>query len=86
MPKLIRCNGSTQPLADASLETLKEAVGGYIEVVPLGEGRQLVVNEGGIELGLPHNIMATTLMHMAGHHPGHNVLGNAVLCEPGELQ
>lgn len=85
MPKLIKCDGSAAALPDASLETLKQAVGGYIEVVALGEGRCLVVNEDGLALGLPHNLMATTLMHMAGHHPTSSISGNAVLCEPGEI-
>jgi len=86
MPKLITCDGSVQPLPDASLDTLRNAVEGYIETVPLGDGRYLVVNEDGRQLELPHNIVATTLMHMAGHHPGNCIVGDAVLCELGELQ
>lgn len=86
MPKLITCDGSVQPLPDASLKALRDAVEGYIETVPLGDGRYLVVNEEGKLRGLPHNIMATTLMHMAGHHPGDHIVGNAVLCEQGELE
>lgn len=86
MSKLIKCDGSVLPLPDASLETLKDAVGGYIDAIPLGEGRYLVINEDGKGLELPHNIVATTMMHMAGHHPGNCIVGNAVLCEPGELQ
>ncbi len=85
MPKLIKCDGSVESLPDASLETLKQAVGGYIEAVPLNEGRYLIVNEDGLALELPHNLMATTLMHMAGHHPTSSISGDAVLCEPGEI-
>ena len=85
MAKLITSDGLNTKLSDTSLTTLQKAVGGHIEAVPLGDGRYLVVNEDSLGLELPNNIVATTLLHMAGHHPSSQIVGNAVLCEPGEL-
>ena len=85
MPKLIKPDGTTLPLPCCEPQVLNEAVGGCIEAIPLGNGRFLVVNEDGKGLMLPHNITATTILAMSGGTRDY-IVGNAVLCEPGELQ
>jgi len=83
---LIYTDDRMVPLEDVSLPSLQAAVEGYIETVPLGDGRILIVNEEGKLYGLPHNNIATTFLTMSGVHPGDYIVGNAVLCEPGEIE
>jgi hypothetical protein len=75
-PLILRPDGSTVPLAytpprdeesfeemQESLRALQEAVGGYIETVPIPQDNDLIllVNEDGLRLGLPPNAQASTL-------------------------
>lgn len=55
-----------------SLETVQELVGGYVELVPLPFGNQLLVNEEGLLQSLPDNPVASQLA-------GKRIVGNAVL-------
>ena len=67
------------PSPEMSLEWLKKAVGGYIEIVRgvgLPEGGYLVVNEEGLLRGLPVNPVASFL-YSAGNVP---IVGDAVVC------
>ena len=42
-----------------SLHEAQELVGGLVELVRLSDGDQMLVNEEGLILGLPHNKMAS---------------------------
>lgn len=54
---------------DSLLEALQEVVGGYIETVPimLRNGLQMIVNEEGVILDLPVNLIASILYGAAIH-------------------
>jgi hypothetical protein len=60
------------------LKQLQDMVGGYIEIVRLSDGRQLVVNEDGLSLELPVNHVASTLA-------GCLIVGPAVLLNEEHL-
>jgi|SRR6266446_4401261 hypothetical protein len=87
VPIIIRPDGTTEALAytppkdeensqeiQASLTTLQNAVGGYIETVAVREDDSLIllVNEDGLSLELPHNAPASALAHR-------HIVGNAIL-------
>ena len=62
---------------DFSLEELKTIVGGYIEIVPLGDERIMVVNEEGRLLNLPHNYTASRITSVLGIV---DIVGNVLVC------
>ena len=62
---------------DFSLEELKTIVGGYIEIVPLGNERIMVVNEEGRLLNLPHNYTASRITSVLGIV---DIVGNVLVC------
>ena len=64
----------------ASLEELQKVVGGFVEVVTLADGRQLVCNEDGQSKGLPLNIEASSLMNKVGPW-AHPILGDCAVLE-----
>lgn len=47
MAKVIKIDGSERDLYDVGLESLQQAVGGYIQIVPTNDGRWLVLDEEG---------------------------------------
>jgi len=55
-----------------SLETAQGIVGGWVEMLTLANGDQMLVNEEGRIHNLPHNPIASALA-------GRNLVGNAVL-------
>lgn len=55
-----------------TLEQLQEAVGGLIQIVPLQDGRYMVVNEEGLILDLPYNKAASRVA-------GFPIVGDAVI-------
>ena len=57
---------------EPSLDELQKMVGGYIEIVPMSDGRLMYVNEEGRRLGLPHNEQASKML-------GIPILGNVVV-------
>ena len=79
MAKHIKTNGTLKDLPDAELETLQTAVGGYIEVIHLKNGQDMIVNEEGLLHKLPVNLKATRLA-------GYPIVGDAVLLAKGELR
>ena len=66
---------------DFTLEELQEFVGGYIEIITLGGGKIMVVNEEGWLLNLPPNWAATTRYGL-----GSVIAGNALVCNDEEVQ
>jgi hypothetical protein len=78
--KLIKANGETEELTgDMPLERAQKLVGGYIEVVHLGNGykvgaKALLVNEEGLIHKLPYNMEASEIALKA-------LVGDCVLFE-----
>lgn len=64
---------------EMDLEDLQKLVDGYIEVVALPNGDQLVVNEEGKLKGLPVNPVATALFREAFPDIPDVIVGRAVL-------
>lgn len=62
-------------------EQLKEIVDGYVELVYLGDGRLMVVNEDGYRQRLETNYLATE----AAKHIGHTIVGPALICLEGDI-
>ena len=82
MAKLIRVDGTTEMLPNADLDTLQKAVGGYIEVVTLADGRLLIVDEEGKCKGKPVNPTANTIFNVSYDV----IVGDAVLCDNDEMK
>jgi len=79
MAKVIRVDGIIYDLHSPTLEDLQRAVGGYIEILSLGDKMYLVVNEEG-KLQNLHTNEAATMIY------GHDIIvGPAVLCTFKEL-
>lgn len=66
-----------------TLPELQRLVGGYIEVLALGDGRLMVLNEDGKRLQLPVNLNATVLMRDR-IQPGDFIVGDVVICSRKE--
>jgi len=81
MATLIRVNGSTKTLPNTNLDTLQAAVGGYIEIVTLADGRLLVIDEEGKCKGKEINLKANTLYNSRCDV----IVGDAVLCNNNEM-
>ena len=76
---------SVEEYDDPLYKTVGEAVGGYIEVVhPRGLRRPylMIVNEDGLNLGLPVNTIGSLLYGTQKH--GHPIVGNAVVMKEGK--
>lgn len=76
---------SVEEYDDPLYKTVGEAVGGYIEVVhPRGLRRPylMIVNEDGLNLGLPVNTIGSLLYGTQEH--GHPIVGNAVVMKEGK--
>jgi hypothetical protein len=63
---------------DFSLEELNNIVGGYIEILPLGDDRIMVVNEEGKLNRLPVNMKATYIVNGIGYKD--TIVGNVLVC------
>ena len=57
---------------EPTLEECQEFVGGLIAIVPLMDGSQMIVNEDGLLLKLPHNDKASQMA-------GQDLVGNALV-------
>lgn len=62
---------------DQTLPTLQRIVGGYIEHVPLPDGRSMWVNEEGLMRGLPYNPQASEMA-------GRMIVGPVAITPPEE--
>lgn len=66
MALLMKANGTEETIrpqdgSEFSLEELQRLVGGYIEVVPTPQSKDLIVNEEGVLKALPVNKKATMI-------------------------
>lgn len=86
MATIITPEGKVKDLQDTSLESLQAAVGGYIEILQLPDGKYLVIDEEGKIKDKPRNETATKL-YRAGRIPTNDfIVGDAVLCTRKELK
>jgi hypothetical protein len=86
MAKIIKTNGEevdVQPNNGRhfSLKEMQDIVGGYIEVIPYGTKKLMVLNEEGKLLGLPENNVATDLVRGADI-----IVGDVLLCKASEVK
>lgn len=72
--EMIPKNGS-----DFELKELQDVVGGLIELVPLTNGKLLIVDEEGLLKSLPVNTKASLLARQT-------IVGTAVVCEDSQLK
>ena len=80
MAIILKVNGSTEPLTDLSLESMQKAVGGYIEYVPLPDGRIMYCDEEGKLKSKPINPEATRIFD----NPYDVVVGDVIIMEESE--
>ena len=84
MAYVIRDSGEESELlpkngTDFSLKELQGAVGGFIEIVHLGNDKLLVVDEEGLLKSLRINAKASILARRP-------IVGTAVLCDNGQIK
>jgi len=89
--KLIRADGTVQDYppkgSTYSLQEMQTAVGGYIEIIRLGEDHLMVLNEEGKLNGLPHNDLATRLCRPGQEtFDGDWIAGDVVVCRDGDVE
>lgn len=89
MATLIRSNGVREEILPKSgvfeCSELQAAVGGYIDMLTLPDGRVVVLNDEGKLDGLPPNEEATQLGRLAGIAEWDYVVGDVVVCSESEL-
>ena len=83
MATILRTNGRQERLTDLSLDTLQQAVGGYIELTRTHDGRIMYINENGKLDGLLLNHKATLLYQYGEHDP---IMGDAVVLTMAETK
>ena len=71
---------------EPSLKELQDYVGGSIETISLSNGDQLVINEDGRSLQLPHNPEATKVYLQNGGMAGMDIVGKAIIVKAGLLK
>lgn len=79
MATLIKVNGDQIEIQDTELETLQNAVGGYIEIVNLPNDMILVVDEEGAIKNKEINLKASFLY-------GDRIFGDVVFCKNDEVK
>ena len=67
------------------LKELQKIVGGYIEVVDLGNEQLMVVNEEGKINGLPYNYMATQIYRRSTSVLDY-IAGDVLVCDNHEIK
>ena len=89
MATLIKAHGREQNVTPANgekftLEEMQGYVGGYIEIIGLPDGSQLILNEEGKLKGLEPNLKASLLARKAGIHPSDYVVGDVLIASRTE--
>jgi hypothetical protein len=78
------CEGAKRNKAlEKQVKELKEIVGGYIEVVNLGDD-YMVVNEEGKLIGLPFNLNATRVYQISTKI-GEHIVGDVLVCPKNQI-
>lgn len=69
---------------DFQLDELKKMVDGYIEIVPAGEGKIMVLDDEGKLKGKPVNDAATMIFMQAGFYD--TIVGDVLVCDDEMVQ
>lgn len=69
---------------DFQLEELQAMVGGYIEIVPAGKGKIMVIDDEGKCKHKPLNNAATKIFVQAGYYD--IIVGDALVCDSEMVQ
>ena len=91
MSLLIKPDGATEEVfpkngKNYSLRELQGHVEGYIEILQVGEGMIMVINEEGKLKSLPMNRDATKLVRGKLHDFDPGIVGKALLCLDEEVE
>tara|TARA_Y100000361_G_C10924262_1_gene220524 strand:- start:87 stop:359 length:273 start_codon:yes stop_codon:yes gene_type:complete len=62
-----------------TLEQLQKLVGGYIQIIPLANKKQMIINEEGKLMDLPYNQTATDLMKETYEGTTDWIAGDAII-------
>lgn len=71
---------------DFSLEQAQSIVGGYVEVIPLKNGKIMILNEEGKLKDLTLNRQATDLAHESYLPADDYIVGHVIVCESSMFQ
>lgn len=91
-PFLIKSDGEKQKVnpkngTDFSLEELQGFVGGYIQILHMGRGELMVINEEGKLKNLPLNRDATAIANLRGRLlEGDYIVGPALICHKSQIK
>lgn len=91
-PFLIKPDGEKQEVnpkngTDFSLEELQGFVGGYVQILHMGRGELMVVNEEGKLKNLPRNRDATALAYYKGRlFKGDYIVGTVLICHKSQIK
>ena len=66
--------------SDFSLKEMQDIVGGYIEIVHLGNRKCMVVNEDGVYMNLPLNHKASNM------YQRNVILGDVLICNSNQIK
>ena len=91
MATLVKENGDKIEIAPANrkmfeLEEVQKLVGGYIEIVHLGKGDVMILDEEGKLKNKGINTVGTTIAHMwQAINQNHCIVGDVVICKNNEI-
>ena len=85
MAEVIRASGERSSIEpangrDFTLAEMQQAVGGDVEVIYLHDGRLMLANESGHDLGLPWNAQAGEL------YPHSPIAGDVIVCDRRQVR
>lgn len=89
MAKIYRVDGGFELVepangTDFSLDEMKAIVGGYIEILPIGENLLMVCNEEGKLIGLPTNEIAT--LYALANGILDCIAGDVLICDSNQIR
>ncbi len=68
------------------LEEAQALVGGYIEIINIGKGYIMIIDEEGKLDGKPFNTMATMIaLHRQAIRPDDYIVGDVIICKMHEI-
>lgn len=90
MAVIYKANGERETVfpdngKDFKLEQLQKIVGGYIEVVTLGNDELMILNERGKLMKLPYNRDATEIYQKA-FQTDDFIVGDVLICKDNEIE
>lgn len=83
MAILIKPDGTKENVTGKTFSEFQELVGGYIETLSTNNGKIMLINEDGKNLGLEPNEFATMMVKL---QPSDFIVGNAIIVTLKELE